>query len=609
MSQSIYSRLGRLIFPYWPVLLVSTISALIYVVFNSISIWLTASLINNILTDFDKLVENHKVLSNEINSLNDQLKYWTNELILRDSPLETVKILCVTLMTVFIIKNIFLYIKNICLTYIQYNLITKIRNDLYHHFHNLSLSFFDRSKSGELTSIVITDVSNMQVALGTSFHKVLVEPINILMFLSLLFIINVKLALYATAIIPITAMIIFWIGRSIRRKSRRTAKQIAGIMGIITEILNSVRVVKAFGTEDYERKRFQKEQSSYYNLVTKQTILRLATSPITETIGASIFVSLLWVGGVDVLVTGIMNSEDFIRFILILFSVLGPVRLLGNVSVNLQTGFASAERVFNILDTPADIIEKPNSIDIQVFSKGIEFYNVEFNYDEGDTVLSNVSFSIPKGSVVAIVGSSGAGKSTIADLIPRFYDVKQGAIKIDGEDIRDMTVSSLRDKMGIVTQETILFDQTIEFNITYGVSDYTEEDLITSSKAANAYDFIQKQSNGFQTVIGEKGVKLSGGQRQRLAIARAILKNPPILLLDEATSALDTESERLVQEALETLMADRTVLVIAHRLSTIINANKIVVLDEGRISEEGTHKELLRLGRHYKSLYDNQFRD
>jgi len=609
MSQSIYSRLGRLIFPYWPVLLVSTISALIYVVFNSISIWLTASLINNILTDFDKLVENHKVLSNEINSLNDQLKYWTNELILRDSPLETVKILCVTLMTVFIIKNIFLYIKNICLTYIQYNLITKIRNDLYHHFHSLSLSFFDRSKSGELTSIVITDVSNMQVALGTSFHKVLVEPINILMFLSLLFIINVKLALYATAIIPITAMIIFWIGRSIRRKSRRTAKQIAGIMGIITEILNSVRVVKAFGTEDYERKRFQKEQSSYYNLVTKQTILRLATSPITETIGASIFVSLLWVGGVDVLVTGIMNSEDFIRFILILFSVLGPVRLLGNVSVNLQTGFASAERVFNILDTPADIIEKPNSIDIQVFSKGIEFYNVEFNYDEGDTVLSNVSFSIPKGSVVAIVGSSGAGKSTIADLIPRFYDVKQGSIKIDGEDIRDMTVSSLRDKMGIVTQETILFDQTIEFNITYGVSDYTEEDLITSSKAANAYDFIQKQSNGFQTVIGEKGVKLSGGQRQRLAIARAILKNPPILLLDEATSALDTESERLVQEALETLMADRTVLVIAHRLSTIINANKIVVLDEGRISEEGTHKELLRLGRHYKSLYDNQFRD
>jgi len=606
MSQSIYSRLGRLIFPYWPVLLVSTISALIYVVFNSLSIWLTASLINNILTDFDKLVENHKVLSNGINSLNDQLKYWTNELILRDTPLETVKILCVTLMVVFIIKNIFLYVKNICLTYIQYNLITKIRNDLYHHFHNLSLSFFDRSKSGELTSIVVTDVSNMRIALGTSFHKVLVEPINILMFISLLFIINVKLALYATAIIPITAMIIFWIGRSIRRKSRRTAKQIAGIMGIITEILNSIRVVKAFGTEDIERKRFKQEQDRYYNLISKRAKLRLVTSPITETIGAMIGVSLLWVGGVDVLVTGTMSSEDFIRFILILFSVLGPVRLLSNVSVNLQMGVASAERVFNILDTPPDIIEKPDAIDLKGFSQEIQFDKVGFNYDGGGKVLSNVSFSIHKGSIVAIVGPSGAGKSTIADLIPRFYDVKQGAIKFDGEDIRDMTLSSLRDKMGIVTQETILFDETIEFNITYGISESTEEDLIASARAANAYDFIQDQPNGFQTVIGEKGVKLSGGQRQRIAIARAIFNNPPFLILDEATSALDTKSERLVQNALDNLMKNRTVLVIAHRLSTVKNADQIIVMDEGKIRQKGTHQELIQNDGLYSHLHQFQ---
>jgi len=606
MSQSIYSRLGRLIFPYWPVLLVSTISALIYVVFNSLSIWLTASLINNILTDFDKLVENHKVLSNEINSLNDQLKYWTNELILRDTPLESVKILCVTLMAVFIIKNIFLYIKNICLTYIQYNLITKIRNDLYHHFHNLSLSFFDRAKSGELTSIVVTDVSNMRIALGTSFHKLFVEPINILMFISLLFIINTKLAIYATAIIPITAMIIFWIGRSIRRKSRRTAKQIAGIMGIITEILNSIRVVKAFGTEDIERKRFKQEQDRYYNLISKRAKLRLITSPITETIGAMIGVSLLWVGGVDVLVTGTMSSEDFIRFILILFSVLGPVRLLSNVSVNLQTGVASAERVFNILDTPPDIIEKPDALDLKDFSKEIQFDSVGFNYDGGGKVLSDVSFSIHKGSIVAIVGPSGAGKSTIADLIPRFYEVKEGAITIDGQDIRDIKLFSLRDKMGIVTQETILFDETIEFNITYGISESTEEDLIASSKAANAYDFIQDQPNGFQTVIGEKGVKLSGGQRQRIAIARAIFNNPPFLILDEATSALDTKSERLVQNALDNLMKNRTVLVIAHRLSTVKNADQIIVMDAGKIIQKGTHQELIQNDGLYNHLYQFQ---
>ena len=606
MSQSIYSRLGKLIFPYWPVLLVSTISALIYVVFNSLSIWLTASLINNILTDFDKLVENHKVLSNEINSLNDQLKYWTNELILRDTPLESVKILCVTLMAVFIIKNIFLYIKNICLTYIQYNLITKIRNDLYHHFHNLSLSFFDRAKSGELTSIVVTDVSNMRIALGTSFHKLFVEPINILMFISLLFIINTKLAIYATAIIPITAMIIFWIGRSIRRKSRRTAKQIAGIMGIITEILNSIRVVKAFGTEDIERKRFKQEQDRYYNLISKRAKLRLITSPITETIGAMIGVSLLWVGGVDVLVTGTMSSEDFIRFILILFSVLGPVRLLGNVSVNLQMGVASAERVFNILDTPPDIIEKTDALDLKDFSKEIQFDRVGFNYDGGGKVLSDVSFSIHKGSIVAIVGPSGAGKSTIADLIPRFYDVKEGAITIDGQDIRDIKLFSLRDKMGIVTQETILFDETIEFNITYGISESTEEDLIASAKAANAYDFIQDQPNGFQTVIGEKGVKLSGGQRQRIAIARAIFNNPPFLILDEATSALDTKSERLVQNALDNLMKNRTVLVIAHRLSTVKNADQIIVMDVGKIIQKGTHQELIQNDGLYNHLYQFQ---
>ena len=606
MSQSIYSRLGKLIFPYWPVLLVSTISALIYVVFNSLSIWLTASLINNILTDFDKLVENHKVLSNEINSLNDQLKYWTNELILRDTPLESVKILCVTLMAVFIIKNIFLYIKNICLTYIQYNLITKIRNDLYHHFHNLSLSFFDRAKSGELTSIVVTDVSNMRIALGTSFHKLFVEPINILMFISLLFIINTKLAIYATAIIPITAMIIFWIGRSIRRKSRRTAKQIAGIMGIITEILNSIRVVKAFGTEDIERKRFKQEQDRYYNLISKRAKLRLITSPITETIGAMIGVSLLWVGGVDVLVTGTMSSEDFIRFILILFSVLGPVRLLSNVSVNLQMGVASAERVFNILDTPPDIIEKPDAIDLKGFSQEIQFDKVGFNYDGGGKVLSDVSFSIHKGSIVAIVGPSGAGKSTIADLIPRFYDVKEGAITIDGQDIRDIKLFSLRDKMGIVTQETILFDETIEFNITYGISESTEEDLIASAKAANAYDFIQDQPNGFQTVIGEKGVKLSGGQRQRIAIARAIFNNPPFLILDEATSALDTKSERLVQNALDNLMKNRTVLVIAHRLSTVKNADQIIVMDVGKIIQKGTHQELIQNDGLYNHLYQFQ---
>jgi len=320
MDRSLYFRLGRLIIPYWPALLVSTISAIIYVIFNSLSIWLTASLINNILTDFDQLLKSHYQSTQNINSINDYLKYWTNELILRSTPRETLKVLCLTILTVFVMKNIFLYLKNLALTYVQFNLITQIRNDLFDHFHKLSISFFDKNRSGELTSILVNDVSNMRVALGTSFHKVFIEPINIITFISILFIINVKLASIALLIIPITSLIILIIGKSIRRKSKRTAEQIAGIMGSISEILNSIRIVKAFGNEEYESRRFKKEQDKYYSLITRRARLKLTASPIAETIGAIIGVLLLWIGGGDVLVLNTMNSEDFIRFILILLS-------------------------------------------------------------------------------------------------------------------------------------------------------------------------------------------------------------------------------------------------------------------------------------------------
>ena len=608
MSNSVTNRLFKMVVAYWPLLIVSTVSAFIYVAFNGLSVWLTASLFNNILTDFEDLIINHDNLRNAKVSINDQLKYWTNELILRDSALASLKILCYTIIGSFLFKNIFLYIKNIALTYIQFNLITKLRVRLYAHLQKMSLSYFDNSQSGELSSIVLNDVSNMRVAFGTSFHKLFVEPINIILFVALLLIINLKLALISIIIVPLSGAIVIFIGRSIRRKSKRTAEKIARIMSIMAENLNSIRVVKSFSMESFETDRFTNEQERYYQLIFRRAKLRLISSPIIEMIGASIGVCLLWIGGHDVLVAQNMNSEDFIRFILILFSVLGPIRNLSNVSVELQKGFASADRVFEVLDTTETIKSKPGAVTINDFNDQICFNNVSFNYDGTDSVLKDVSFNMKKGTVTALVGSSGAGKSTIADLIPRFYDVVDGSIKIDDSDIRDLELNSLRKMMGIVSQETILFNDTIGANIKYGLQKVSDGKLEEAAENANALDFINKQPNGFDTVIGEKGVRLSGGQRQRIAIARAILKNPAILILDEATSSLDTESEYLVQKAIDKLMTDRTVLVIAHRLTTVENADFIIAMENGKVVETGAHQDLLKQDGIYTRLYNKQFK-
>ena len=608
MSNSVTNRLFKMVISYWPLLIVSTISAFIYVAFNGLSVWLTASLFNNILTDYEDLIINHNNLSNTKVSINDQLKYWTNELILRDSALESLKVLCYTIIGSFLFKNIFLYIKNIALTYIQFNLITKLRVRLYAHLQKMSLSYFDRSQSGALSSIVLNDVSNMRVAFGASFHKLFVEPINIILFVALLLIINLKLALISIIIVPLSGAIVILIGRSIRRKSKRTAEKIARIMSIMAENLNSIRVVKSFSMESFEIDRFTSEQKRYYQLIFRRAKLRLISSPIIEMIGAFIGVCLLWIGGHDVLVAQNMNSEDFIRFILILFSVLGPIRNLSNVSVELQKGFASADRVFEVLDTPESIKSKPDAITISELNDQICFKSVSFNYDGTDSVLKDVSFNMKKGTVTALVGSSGAGKSTVADLIPRFYDVVDGSVTIDGVDIKDIDINSLRRLMGIVSQETILFNDTIGSNIKYGLQSVSDKRLEVAAKNANALDFIKEQPEGFETMIGEKGVRLSGGQRQRIAIARGILKNPPILILDEATSSLDTESEHLVQAAIDNLMADRTVLVIAHRLTTVENADSILVMDSGQIVTSGTHQELLSQEGIYTRLYNKQFK-
>ena len=609
MKESSLKRLFRFVLAHWPFLLLSTLAAFFFVIFNSASIWITATMINNILIDFNEmLVENQRLASLSELTMNDRLKLFSNSLLLRDTAISTVSAVCVALIVVFSAKNISLYIKNITLSIVQYRLIRDLRNKLYSHFHYLSLSYFNKNKSGELTAVLVNDIDNMRNSLSIMFQKLFVEPINIIILMSLLFIVSTKLALIALLIIPVSGIIIFGISHSIRRRSARSQAQLAGMTSMIAETIGSMRIVKAFATKGFEINRFAKETQKYYKLMIRRDRLRFVSSPVSETFGASIAALLLWVGARDVLVIESISSEDFLRFILLLFSLFQPLKNLTNVVNELQNGLASADRVFAIMDIKSDIQDVDNAIKVKDLNSSLSFNDVSFAYGNKDEkVLNNINFKINKGEIFALVGPSGAGKSTLVDLIPRFYDTLSGSIKIDGRDIKELELKSLRSLMGIVTQETFLFDDTVKANISYGVENISYDDIKDAAKAANAHEFIQKLPDGYNTIIGERGVSLSGGQKQRIAIARAIVKNPPILILDEATSSLDSESEKHVQSAIENLMSERTVFVIAHRLSTVHNANKILVLENGQIVQEGKHDDLINVDGLYKQLHKMQF--
>ncbi len=623
----LYFKILNFIKPYWKGLILILFFTVSYVIFNNLSIWVSVDFVRELFSpayvqqgsntsaekssaqtsDQSTSLDEISKLKNTGNNLYQKLNRGIKSFILRKDRFKTLKLVCLVIFLAFLLKNISQYLRKMLLTYIQIKVVVDIRNQLHSKLLRLPLSFFHQHHSGTLTSIVFNDVNAIQNVLNQSFGKIILSPLQILANVVILLMISIKLSLYTFIILPISFFIIYKIGQSIRRRSRRVFQQVADVMLSFQEAISAINIVKIFTSEDREEKRFRHTNHLYFKKLFRAQRLKIATTPVNEILLVLTLVMLLWVGGRMVYTHSGLQAEDFVRFLVFLFAMFKPIQEFSGVNNTIQTGMAAAERIFTILEEKEEIYEPPKAIPFKEFKDQIRYEHVYFKYNENDEfALEDINITIRRGETVAFVGHSGAGKTTVVDLLPRFYDVNKGRITIDRHDIRQIRLHDLRRMIGLVTQETILFNDTIRANIAYGNPAASEEEIIRAAQAANAWQFIQQFDLGLDTHIGEHGVKLSGGQKQRLAIARAILKNPPILILDEATSALDTESERLVQEAIEKLMENRTVLVIAHRLSTIRNAHKIVVMDGGRVDHIGPHQELYEKSRIYRMLYDNQ---
>jgi subfamily B ATP-binding cassette protein MsbA len=594
--------------PYIGLIVLAMVLALFTVIFEGLSLWFSASLVQTI---FDHTAMTMDKPEFSVANINEILKYYTSRFIGRRDSKDMLLFVCGLMALSFLFKNLAVYFKNITMAKLNLNVVRDMRSELFTHSLALPVSYYDRTKSGTVISHIVNDISIINGAMTGTFDKVLVEPLRVAFFLTMLFVIDYKFTLAIFVMFPILGYLITMIGRTVRRRSKRVMEFMASLLSILHESINGVRVVKMFGTLDAESKKFRDENKRFIRQSFRSSYIGALASPITEVMGVAVVVILLWFGGQQVLAGADgFGAEDFTRFLIFLFSIFTPLKEIGKLNTTLQTGFAAADRVFGVLDTPTEEI---NDITGQIktsFDDNITLKNVNFSYPKcEETVLSDVSFEIKKGRVAALVGSSGSGKSTTLDLLPRFYDIGSGTISIDGIDIREINLPSLRKLFGIVSQETFLFNDTIGNNIAYGAEKCaSQEEIIAAAKAANAWEFIEKMPKGLDTKIGERGVMLSGGQRQRLSIARALLLNPPILILDEATSSLDTESERLVQAAINNVMQNRTVLVVAHRLSTIQHADQILVLEDGRVVERGTHEELLTKNSRYKYFHDIQFK-
>ncbi|HQS33865.1 MAG TPA: ABC transporter ATP-binding protein [Sediminibacterium sp.] len=587
----------------------------LYVVFNLLSI--VFSLISlvmlapflGLLFAKEKLITSKPTLSfttDGADAILAHLKYYLSLLIQEKGEVYALGAICIIIIISIFFKNAFTYLSFRVLAPMRNYVMTKLRSDLYAKILQLPIGFFTEQKKGDIISRMSNDANEVEWSVMSTLEGLIRDPLNILIILGVLVYISPVLSVFLLVLLPLTGFLIGRISRSLKKQSTASAEELGTLMSILDETLGGLRVIKAFNAEKILRNRFFSTNNNLNHIRNKMNFRKDLASPMSEFMGVMVLSCILWFGGRLVLNNEAgLEATGFINYIVIFTQIINPAKSLSTAFYNAQRGSAAIQRIEEILQAPITVTDLPNAKTLTQFEHSIEFKQVSFSYND-TPILKNINLTIEKGKTIALVGSSGAGKSSLADLIPRFHDVSSGEILIDGINIKEYTLHSIRSMMGIVTQEPILFNDTIAGNIALGIDNVNDQDIEHAAKVANASDFIHKKDDGFHTNIGDRGGKLSGGERQRVTIARAVLKNPPILILDEATSSLDTESERLVQDAINNMMQNRTSIVIAHRLSTIRHADEIIVLQKGEIAERGTHDDLLAQGGIYRKLVDMQ---
>ncbi len=580
------------------------ICTLIMVVFSTLNLALLAPLLHTLFNSQDAVIE--PVAKPEGFDVMGYFNYYAYDLNDRLGAYDALKYVCIVIVASVFISNLFRYLSQRIMENLRIHTLLNLRKSVFDNVMNLHLGYFSNQRKGDIISKIASDVQVVQFSVTGTLQVAFKEPLQLIAYLVMLFLISAKLTVFSLLVIPVSAFFISKIVKTLKHQAQQGQKIYANMITLLEEALSGIKIIKSFNAVEFIKGRFNAENDEYAKINRRMVRRQQMGSPVSELLGVGMVAVILLYGGHLVLSgQGDLEASEFIAYIAIFSQVMRPAKALTDAFSNIHNGIAAGERVLQLIDEKNQVADKPNALDIDRFDSKIEFNNVYFAYEETQ-VLRNINLTINKGETVALVGPSGGGKSTLVDLIPRFMDATQGAISIDGVDVKDLKQDSLRRIIGVVNQESILFNDTIFNNIAFANAEATEEQVIQAAKIANAHEFIMGTEAGYQTNIGDRGSKLSGGQRQRICIARAVLKNPPIMLLDEATSALDTESERLVQDSLYKLMENRTTVVIAHRLSTIQNADKIIVLEAGQIVEVGSHLNLIAQNGLYKRLIDMQ---